>query len=869
MTEGNASRFENGLIRTWAVQLVAGSAERAPLAVSIILLITLVASFVVWRFASVDSDLGKLIKPSGDVAWYQDNEVYKAAFPTSQQTAVVVVSGADPRAVDRGAKDLVAGLRATSAFEFVFAAALSRFQQAHRAYYLTADHLAGWARGVAHDAATLAALGGRVDVATLTLAWAEHQRLAAEIPLPTLLAELPEGLARWNRGDAQQPLIPIYRHLEPQGPGPHYQLIVLKGPQNHADRQPNAALVARIRNVLDDVELPAGVSARLTGEVALAHEEMTEALEGIGLAGSLSLLMLALILGIGIRNARVILTIFALLAVGTVWTLAWAVLSVGSMNTLALIFVVMFFGLGVDFAVHLALAYRESSPSGRPGAGVSQVAPSLMLCMLTTSIGFLAFAPTDYRGLAELGIICAGAMVVATVLALTLVPALFALLHIPPAPLLTGLDRSKRDKPVPDAPARRRRANRVLLFTGFAAVIAAFFARDLDFDYSVLAMRDASTEGMQTLLELQENGVSTDYSIVVLADDGVAAKALKDQLVALPEVGVVTIPADLLPEDAEGTRAVLDQLTAPVDSIPALADASSAERIDAALAALGQLGAGQRDASITPEASTVQTTARVLAQILGELAEHPDRLSELDRQVAADAASDIATLRRIVAAQPFGFQDLPIDLRSRLVTSDGRHLVTVLPAAPITTRAATEDFIDAVAVLAPNIAGRAVVEWGVGEVVVDSFLQAVALALVAILALLTIYYRGVLLPILVLLPLVLSTLFTFAFMVVGGLSLNMANILVVPLIFGLGVDSGIHVVDRFRHENDTEGLFRSSTARAVIISGLTTIGTFCSLMLSPHKGAASIGLLLTVSITLMLVITLKVLPALLERVSLR
>ncbi|MGA0838774.1 MAG: MMPL family transporter, partial [Pseudomonadales bacterium] len=81
--------------------------------------------------------------------------------------------------------------------------------------------------------------------------------------------------------------------------------------------------------------------------------------------------------------------------------------------------------------------------------------------------------------------------------------------------------------------------------------------------------------------------------------------------------------------------------------------------------------------------------------------------------------------------------------------------------------------------------------------------------------------------------------------------------------------SGIHVVDRFRHENDTEGLFRSSTARAVIISGLTTIGTFCSLMLSPHKGAASIGLLLTVSITLMLMITLKVLPALLERVSLR
>jgi len=867
MSELNAGYRENGLIGAWGGQLVAVSAGRAPLTIGIILLITLVAAFIVWRYAAVDSDLGKLIKPSGDVAWYHYNEDYKEAFPTSQQTAVVVVSGADARAVDRAAKNLASGLRATRAFEFVFAPALSRFQQTHRAYYLAPDELTGWARGAGYDAATLIALGGRLDVATLALAWAEHQRMRPEIPLPTLLAGLPEGLARWSEGNAQQPLLPLYPHLEAQGPGPHYQLIVLKGPQNHAERQPNAALVAGIRDVLSDAELPSGVSARLTGEVALAHEEMTEALGGVGLAGSLSLVMLALILGIGIRKVRVILSIFALLGVGTVWTLAWAVVSVGSMNTLSLIFVVMFFGLGVDFAVHLALAYREPSASGR--SGVSQVAPSLLVCMLTTAIGFLAFAPTDYRGLAELGIICAGAMAIATLLAFTLVPALLTLQRVPPAQSTQVSDQSMQATLAPDALARRRRAGRVLLLTGLAAAGAAFFARDLEFDYSVLAMRDASTEGMQTLLELQENGVTTDYSIVVLAQDAVAAQALKDELVALPEVGDVTIPADLLPADPAGTRAVLDQLMMPVASIPALADSSSAERLDAALAALQQLGAGQSDDPAAAVLSPVPSAARALAQILGDLAEDPELLRELDRQMAADAASEIAALRRIVAAQPFGLDDLPRDLRSRMVTSDGRHLVTVLPAAPITTRAATEDFIDAVAAVAPNVAGRAVVEWGVGEVVVQSFLQAVLLALAGITALLVIYYRGVVLPILVLLPLVLTTLFTFALMVVSGMSLNMANILVVPLIFGLGVDSGIHVVDRFRHEGSADGIFRSSTARAVIISALTTIGTFCSLMLSPHKGAASIGLLLTVSIALMLLITLKVLPALLERVSVR
>ena len=92
----------------------------------------------------------------------------------------------------------------------------------------------------------------------------------------------------------------------------------------------------------------------------------------------------------------------------------------------------------------------------------------------------------------------------------------------------------------------------------------------------------------------------------------------------------------------------------------------------------------------------------------------------------------------------------------------------------------------------------------------------------------------------------------------------MANIVVVPLIFGLGVDNGIHIVRRFHETDRLRHLFDSSTPRAVMLSSLTTMGTFGALALSEHQGMFSIGLLLTVAIGFLLLFTLFFLPALLE-----
>lgn len=815
----------------------------------ILALVTAAAGFIALRYSSIDSDLSKLIRPSPDLAWFQDDLAWKADFPDLQETAVVAVSGRSDAAVQATARRLRDAFRASSAFRRVLAPGVDPFLAEHGLYFLDAASFAGWRQGLALDLAPMTQLAAAPDPTTLAASLAGQARALPGVPLADPLAS---GLHSLDVPPGSPPALRGYPHLTPGGDALHYQLLILKGEQRLDQRLPNAALVAHIQDIVRDTPADPGVQVHLTGEVKLADEEIRAALGGIGIAGSISLVLLAIILGLGVRSVRSIGAIFLLLAVGVVLTLGWATLAVGSYNTLALIFVVMFFGLGVDFAVHFVLRIRESEPAdGSPSPAVAaarDIGPALLLCMLTSAIAFLAFVPTAYRGLGELGIISAGGMAIAVTLSLTLLPALFA---------VTGQPTPLPPKPpaLRAAPGfLRQRMPWVLAATVLAAAAAWEPASGLRFDYSVLAMRDLTTEGMRTLLALQRSGQITDYSISVLVDDRASADALTARLEALPEVAAVRRPADLIPDHQGARRAELDELArqwanvGPVRPLAAPLDPAPA------LTALG--------AAIDGVPADARPQAQAFARALADL--DPDAHARVDAALAKAAQVELDDLQTLLDAQPYGIDDLPPDLRATLVGSDGRRLLRVQPARPLTSRAATDEFVHAVAAVAPNIAGRTVVEWGVGDVVVHAFREAATLALGAIGVLLMIYFRGLVLPLLVLIPIGLSVLFTAAIAELTGLTLNMANILVVPLIFGLGVDAGIHVVHRFTHDGGLEGLGASSTPRAVLISGLTTIGTFFSLSFSPHKGAASIGVLLFIAITLMLLATFVVLPALLE-----
>lgn len=839
--------------------LVRGVARRPLWTLLVLALVTAMALLYSVSNFSINSDIGDLIRQERD--WRTDYNTYKERFPVHYENALVVVSGDSLGAVERVTDRLARAMRAEETFDNVFAPLADPFLREHGLLMLEEQDLDELADRLASAQPVLTAIvetpGLSGILAVLRRGVVEGGDSDSELEeLMQPLVESAESVAVGESGriDWRDQL------LEPDDESAHYGVIALRGQVFTELARPDSVIMARLREIIAGTPTEPGVRVRITGHVALSHEEIVAAQEGVQVAGIVSLVLLAAILAIGVRSAKIIGATVLLLTVGVVWTSAWGLWAVGHFNPLSVIFAVIFFGLGVDFAVHYSLRYQEALCYGRNNTdalveAATSVGPSILLCTLTTMVGFLAFVPTDYQGLSELGIIAAGGMAVAAVLVFALLPALYSLTGAP-RPVSPEINRGVE---VVHALLARRRP--VLLGTAALAGIALLLAPQLRFDYSVLALRNPAAESMTTLRELQREGQVNLYAISVLTDDAARIPALREQLEALPEVHSVQSPLDYAPADQSERLAILRDIRFMLAS--ALDPAAGTSATDADLAAAV---ADLRAAIATEEISDPDTRALVrrFDDALAELqARGSGALEEWERAATAGLAKEVEWLRRALNAGPIRFGELPRELRIRLRSDSGHYRLAVLPAEDIGSIETLSEFVEAVRSVVPDATGRPVVEWGLGEVVGKAFVQALSLAFVAVALILWIVLRSVADTLLVLAPLLLAALFTVALQVLVDVPLNMANILVLPLIFGLGVDNGIHVVHRFRRDGSVDALLHSSTPRAVVISTLTTIGTFAALSLSPHRGTASVGLLLCFAVSFLLLFVLVLLPLLL------
>jgi len=824
-------------------------------------LITAVAGWIAVDRYAMNSRLGDLVQQDAD--WRSDYEAFQAAFPQLVETGLVVVSGTSFTQVESAAKQLEQAIAARSEqFVDVYAPANDPFFRDNALLFMSLAQLDEVSDTLARAQPMLSAvasdpsLRGVLRVVDSALAESVKGETAFENSgFDDALGRLSRSAAAAVAGD--DATIRWGDEFLGGSDEVHYRIIFLRGKQNYGSSLPNAELVSSLQNIIGATPLGPDVTVKLTGEIVLRHEEVQAAVGGVQLAGGFAFLLLGAVLAFGVRSARVVLGTFVLLLVGVIWTSAWAMLAVGSYNTLSLVFLVMFFGLGVDFCVHYCLRLQEAldvahTVSERAGqdaiqgafkAATRSVGGAIALCTLTTAIGFLGFAPTPYKGLADLGVISAGGMAIACVLTFTLLPAFFAFFGVP--------------------------AGRTNVLPGGAQVLKVLLRWRFGMLAALGVLLDPAAESMQSLRELQREKQITDYALYALAqvDDLDDLKALT----SLSSVERVTTPFDYVPGEQEEKLYALEDLEAMLGS--ALVPLESAEVADVSVeqlrAAVDNSATGIRNAlgtgKLSPERAELLRSLHKQLQVMS--GDSDTVLLAWQSGVVDGLLPELDWLRRAIAATEVEFADLPAGLRARLVAPDGRYLTAMVPAKDIAPVAALSEFIASVRAEEPAATGRPVVEWGVGGIVVESFETALIVALVGIALVLLLVLRSLRSALLVLTPLVLTGLFTAATIVLLDVPLNMASVLVLPLIFGLGVDNGIHMVERYRDfalGADAADLMRSSTPRAVLLSTLTTVGTFAALMLSPHAGTASIGFLLTIAVAWLLVFTCFVLPLLLS-----
>ena len=848
--------------------------NRAGLIMAATMLLTIAAGYYAVTAFSMNSDTSLLIRQDTD--WKQVNREFVKTFPQYDQNTFVVISGNKPNQVSIVARHLADQIRENdSVFRTVYSPASNQFALEHALLYFEPDTLNDTISKLADAQPFLTAVA--TDNSLRSVFQLVLDALDSNENLPTGFTRMLDALSSTAEqaltGDSKP--ISWRDELFQVEDSTFYQVIFVQGQQNFGEDLPNAMIIEGLQTIIADLSHPYrdDVTIRLTGQVPLEHQEIVSAMDSAQLAGTLALVILVFVLIWGVRSMWVIAAIYLTMIVGLIWTAAFAMIAIGQYNTISIIFLVMFIGLGVDFAVHLCLKFQEARLRlDKINALIetgTELGPAIMLCGVTSAIGFLAFVPTEYIGLGEMGIISGGGMIIAVALSLTLIPAFFALsgdprpaTNVPFAGLLSSVVA--------------KNSKQTSYVTLGVAIVLAVIATQAQFDYSTLSLKDPKSEAMATLIELQREDIITDFALTYVADDLDTANNTRSTLEGLAVVSEVKTPTDYLPVDQtenlyilEDARFFLDSLFAPPPAMAIWDDADlllMLSRINTSLLETRQNAA--RAPAINPNSPELQASLSRLQTAVSDL----QKASLATRVLYSDLIvppikSEIEWLKTALSAEQVTLERLPLALQERLIAKDGRVVVTITPAENVVPVDAMRRFTADVMAVVPQITGRPVLDLGIGDIVITAFQTAILIAVSAIFIILLITLRSLVDSILVFIPLAMTAMLTLSVSVLIDLPLNMANVVVIPLIFGLGVDNGIHIVKRFHQSKNVEALVYSSTPKAVFLSNLTTLGTFCALSFSSHQGIYSIGVLLTIALTSLMLLTLVSLPALLATFS--
>lgn len=845
------------------------------------LLLTGLAGWVSVNGLRINTSTTDMIAP--EVPFRRDAETYRQAFPFIDDQIVVVIDSPSPDRSDTAAHRLATLMRGyAQALSDVEVPSADPYFRRNGLLFLDPQDLQDLATRLAGAQAALGTLNEAPNLrglATMFGTVPEHMGEHAGEDAPAALSDLLDQLADATEGVAAgvpQPVswVGLVKLHDEERFGSRRFVTAQAVLADTAFGRGRRALDAVRRSIgtLKGEPEGSGVTARVTGAIALRQTELDTVADTAWLATTLSFVLVTAVLVTGMRSGRMIAAMMITLMLGLTLSAGLAAVTVGRLNLISVTCAVIFFGLGDDFGSHLGLRYQEELRRGRPPRdavieAARSVGPPLALSTLCAIIGFLSFVPTEYLGLAEFGVISALGMAVALTISLTLLPALFVLLR--PGPGVVRVEREDRAYA-----AWMSRNNGALLALTALTVLGSLAALPwVRVDMNPLNLQDRRTEAVSTYRELAELPRTSPYAVNVLQPDLAAAQELADRLRTDERVGGVRTFASFIPKEQDIKLPIIADmalllgpgLTAPAEPVP-LDPADRADAVATLRADLTRFAAGGEGSA------EARTAAGRFAAALGRLpAGDEAALAALDGALTGGVPPLLDRLRAgLDVDRPVTGEDVPDSIRRRWIAPDGQARVEVLPTHDISDSRDMARFAAAVLAVAPHATGAPVTVTQAGRIVLRAFAEATALTLALIVAVLLLVQRSLSGMVLILVPLAVAALWTVAVAGLLDIPFNFANVIVIPLLFALGVSSSIHMVARGQEleRAGTAGadygmeLLISSTPLAVLVSTLTTSTAFATLAISDHRGLSSMGVLLAIAILFTIISALVVLPSL-------
>ncbi len=653
---------------------------------------------------------------------------------------------------------------------------------------------------------------------------------------------------------------------------------------------PFARTTVAIRQHLADLQVKyPGVEMKLTGEPALDVDEMIISNDDATHASMITLGLIVLLFIFSYKTfLRPAITFFVLI-MGVLWSLGFALITVGHFNVLSIAVIPMVLGIGIDFGIQILGRYEEELGRGRTveqaiAASLQHTGVAIMTGASTTAAAFFTLCFNDFTGLAELGVIAGSSMILLVAANVVVLPAIFILVdrHRNPEELHVQSNNSAWHF-IHNWDQSLVRTPRVWIYVAIViSLVSIISLPHLKFDYNLLHLDDKDAGSVKTLYEVMDaskgdgaDQVSTIYASVV-ADNLDQARDLYKKLTALPEVARVDSLLELVPEDQDKKLPIIKRIVAAAARLNVAPPQHTRVDIPKARADTASLLQQARDglkqakgfAGVSKVARQAVQTFTTLIPALEHANNALNSAPVATIQQRFDASSNGAftrmqqnmeMLKTQKADRGLTLADIPPQLKTLFLAPNGKILLQVYGKQDLWERAPDGAFTDAVTKVAPNATGTPILNYYATELMRVSYLQAAVWAFIAIVVLIVLHFQSFKYLLLTLTPLILAVLWRTGAMVWFNISFNPANIVTLPLIIGIDVAFGVYIIDRYREEGRLN-IFSGSTGKAIIMSSLTSLFGFSSLLVSRFYGMFSIGELMSLGLAIGLVTAIFFLP---------
>lgn len=590
-----------------------------------------------------------------------------------------------------------------------------------------------------------------------------------------------------------------------------YLLLRVKPGGNAHHMQEGARLLARVQTLIDRLQpKQAGVAVRLTGSLPVNQEQHALMTRDLGLASLLALVGILLLLSLVTRRLSATLVIAPPLLLGIVLTLGLTQVWLGQLNLVSGFLVTALLGVGVDFGIHLYLAYLSELAQGRSQLGAMRRAqrltfPGCLTAALTSTAAFLAMASSDFRGFREYGQIAALGVLLTLTATFVLMP-----------PLAMALTRRGGMAPAGFA-------LRWMKLRAFAPVtVGAALLLSLLFGSAALKLRYHNDFKALT-------GYSPAVRFAAYVERSFSG-SLAPAAIAVPTIQDARRVESLARTHMHGPEAPFLRVVSLASLIPARIG-DKTPLFEDMRRALAQL---PRAALSKEEAHDIEHFEALLAQAPWDLEAIPRTFRRLFESVGGE--------RNFVVIWP----------RGRM--AEDQEIADWAAALDAVKASAAEAGIDALILDENRLAARVLAQ------IRRDGPRVLGLAALAILLILLVDLRQPRDVLLVSAHLALGLLWTLGLLHLVDFELNVFNIALLPTIIGLGIDNGVHIVHRLRRQR-TRTLSLGSTGPAALLASLTTCLGFGATLLAHHRGIQSMGALALVGISATLLVTVFVLPA--------